>query len=367
MVPLLFAAAHAAGVPCYGHTYDNRADSEHFWVEWADGAIPLGHQEVVLQAAEDARQTYKRDLGYRVTDEPIVISVQSLTASGTSGITQTRDCVGHAIPAITLDIGRWDDDAVAEVTAHEIGHVVQYAYMGSYADSVASWLWWMEGHATWLTPHATNHWGEWADIAQGYLDRAALPLQHDVFGFGDADASYHMYGTAFVVEALAAWAGDDAVRATWEWGKDHAGSPIFFPDAIAGVGQDFDTFWADYLARLPTLDVSRPKHLGAPAAVHTANELPDSGSYDGPGGLGAQIVWLPEFLGAHRRAAAVTFDGDPSIPWHVVLARTREGAVLDYTPLEVTSGHAEGTLHGFDQVDGWIVVSPNTPDALARA
>lgn len=356
---LLLSLAYAADAPCYGHDFENRSESAHFWVEWPDGVVPLGGAQVVLQAAEDARTAYKRDLDYRITEEPVVIFVQDLGGSGVSGITQTRDCGGRPVPSVTLHVASWDDADVAEVTAHEIAHVVQYAYMGSYGDSVASWLWWMEGHATWLTPQSTGRWKPWSDTAQDYLDRAALPLHHDVMGFLDPDASAHMYGTTFLVEGLAAWAGEDKVREIWQWGADHSGELVFFPDAIAGVGLEFDAFWADQLARLPTLDVSRPERLTAPAPVEVAAALPAAGTSAGPAGLGVELIHLPAALGAQRRALEVVFDGDPAAPWHVVLARTRDGALLDYVPLPVTDGHAEGTLADFHGVDGWLIASPH--------
>lgn len=354
----LLNAALAAGEPCYGHLFSQRLEGEHYWVEWEPGDLPDDGAQIILDTAEHARSVYL-DMGYLITDEPVVITARPFGDSGIAGLTSTRECEQGPVPSVALTIGNWSDRIAEEVTAHEIAHVVQYAYMGSYVDSVASWLWWMEGHATWMTPHATGGWKPYAATAQDYLERIDIALHHDVRGFGDPDASAHMYGTAFVVDAFAAWEGDDGVRSSWSWGGARSGERLFLPTLFAENGVDFEAFWADYLARLPTLDVATPKFLNRPPTISRPNGMPAEGDSPGPETMGVEIVSIPADLGEAKRALDVQFEGDPLAAWRVVLAVTdAEGKLVEYSALQVDGGAARGRVSGFDGYDAWLVVSP---------
>lgn len=358
------AVAFGADEPCYGHSFDNRVSTDQFWVEWDGTLIDEAKATVIAEAAEHAADTY-RDLGWQFTTEPVVIAVTA-QGSGTSGLTRTSDCGSNPVPRIDLFLGEYDASSAVDVTSHEVAHVAEYAYMRAYNDSVDSWLWWMESTATWLTPHADGLWTGWGDNANPYLEHPERGLHHGLEGFLDEDISAHMYASTYVTATLAEYAGDDAVRATWEYGAAHTGTPIFFPDAVNGASVDFDAYWAWHLASLPTRDIERAPYVTDTAIADTAGALPDDGA-GAPEGLGIEVVRFPSTLGDKKTQLDVVFDGDPTVPWHVVLVRTTGDAVIDYVPLTVVDGHAEGHISGFTRVDGWLVVSPEVMDLTPRA
>jgi MYXO-CTERM domain-containing protein len=369
------AVAPATDEPCGGHFSELRVSSDHFWVEWQEGVVSEADAADILEWAEHARQIYIDDLGFPFTDQPIIIRVQTdgLMEYSVSGLTRTTSCEGIGyVPTIDLTIGTYDVTDTRSVTSHEVAHAAQYAYMGDYYDSVTSWLWWMEGCATWATSYAIDDWSTWAYESGGYLEHPELGLHHGLVGFLDADVSDHMYGTAWLANYLeASTGGPDAVRSTWAWGAPASGELLFFPDAIAGIGLDFDTFWAGYLAVTTTLDVENGDRVSARLTpVADVGELPASGGSEvetAPQGLGWNAIHVDAAAGDKRRALEVTFSGDPEVPWHVVLVRTWDGAVVDYVALEIGSdGQGTGWLSGFDGVDGWIVVSPHAADVTPR-
>ncbi len=363
----LFASgvAHGADEPCYGHSAENRVSTAQFWVEWDGDFLNEAQATVIAEAAEHAADTY-RDLGWQFTTEPVVIAVTEQGTYGISGLTRTSVCTTTPVPRIDLFLGQYDESSAVDVTSHEVGHIAEYAYMGAYNDSVDSWLWWMESTATWLTPHADGLWTGWGDTANAYLEHPEMGMHHGLEGFLDDNISAHMYATTYVTETLAEYAGEDAVRATWEYGGAHTGTPILFADAVNGAGVNFDAYWAWHLASLPTRDIERAAYVTETAVADTAGALPADGS-GAPQGLGVEVVRFPSTLGDKKTQLNVSFDGDPAVPWHVVLVRTTGDAVIDYTPLTVTDGHAEGWISGFYRVDGWLVVSPEAIDLTPRA
>jgi hypothetical protein len=361
---LLAPEASAADEPCYGHTFEQRVSTEHYWVEWDGNVLDETKAMSLAEAAEHAAETY-RDMGWLITDEPVVIAAIQ-QGSGISGLTRTTDCDSGPVPRVDLFIGDYDSGSAIDVTSHEIAHVAQYAYMGAYEESVASWLWWMESSATWLTPHADGLWTGWGDTASDYLAHPELGMHHGLEGFLDPEISDHMYATTYVTATLAEFAGEDAVRATWEYGADHTGDVIFFPDAVTAAGVDFDAYWAWHLASMPTKAIERGNYVGEPFIAETSGALPSDGS-GAPEGFGVQITRFPSSLGAKKSSLNVTFDGDPTIPWRVVLVRTTGGAIVDYVEVPVTDGHAEGWISGFSRVDGWLVASPGAIERTPRA
>lgn len=363
MLLSLIATALAATDPCYGHGASERADSEHFWVEWSPGTVEVDEAQAILKAAERGRETWLA-MGYGFTDEAVRIDLVYLDTGGVSGLTTTQTCGDKPVPIIQLFFTSWDRKSVVDVVTHETVHAAQYADMGSYADSVQAWLWWMEGHATWMTPLADTQWHSFTFAVNGYTLDVGRPLHHGIEGFADESVQRHMYGTAWVVQALAIYAGDDAVRGTWTWGATQEAAPIWFPDAVAGAGVDFGAFWAWYLAMLPTMALDHGDAAYPPVPDTIVDRADASGELTVEGALGAAIVQIPASR-AHGGSLDVTISGD-DVPWSVVLVRTHDGAVIDFAPVQVSSGAGEGWIAGFDDVDGWIVASPISQDGAAH-
>ncbi|MBW1878968.1 MAG: hypothetical protein JRJ84_11440 [Deltaproteobacteria bacterium] len=368
---IAFATASAAEEPCYGHAWDDRVDSDHFWVEWEPDAITEEQAFDIASYAEAARTVYVDEMAWALTERAVVYSVTDTDGPGIGGLAQTRPCGGEQVPRIELYMGTYRDTTAHNVTAHELGHGSQYAYMGQYLDSVASWLWWMEGVATWMATQADDNVDEWAAESLGYLDNPHLALHHGVGGFLVQEQSEHMYGTAVLARYMEeVWGGTDAVRATWEWGATYSGEEIWFPDAVQGAGLEFDAFWTRWMATATVVDMGWGDVLEQGARpVRVVTRLPSSGAPpEGrlPQGLGMSVIRFDPEAGEEGRSLEVTFEGDPSPRWHVVLVRA-EGAqpgsrVLDFVPLEVDEdGRASGWLSGFEgDVVGFLVVSPET-------
>jgi len=241
---ILVSAAFAADEPCYGHTWDDRISGTQFWVEWDPAVIDADKAQVILEAAEHARDTYRDDLQWGFTGDPVVISVlgpQGGQGFGMAGLTRTHDCEDGAHPRIELFVAQYGEQSAVDVISHEVGHVSQYSYMGNYLDSVGSWLWWMEATATWITPYADGQQATWDTSVDDYVGQPDLALHYGLSGFLDPHTSDHMYGTAWLTEYLDEYeGGPDEVRATWEYGGTVTGAPIFFPDAVNATGVDFD-------------------------------------------------------------------------------------------------------------------------------
>jgi len=370
IVALIFGlttTALAADVPCYGHTEANRLDTDHFWVEWADGVIDQPAAQVIGDAAEHARVTYL-DMGWPMTDEPVVITVVGGNGGGISGLTETSSCDGIGpVPRVTLTVGHYTPNNAKAVTAHELGHVAQYGYMGAYLDSVASWTWWMEATAVWLAAHDQDSQTDWGRSASGYLGEPWQQLQQVPPAYAVPELSDHMYGETVLTRFLEqVGGGPDAVRQTWAWGAQYTGQAIAFPDAIDALGLDFDAFWAQWMATTTTVEMDWSDALRMRIAATDVDALPFDGAPDTmPQGLGLVAVHFLPSTGAAGKALQVDVDGEADVPWHVVLVRT-VGAdpgspLIDYVsvPFDDVTGKASGWITGFDgSIDGWLVVSP---------
>lgn len=356
--------AQAADEPCYGHSFDDRVQSAHFWVEWEEGALTEERAEAVAGFAEEARAVYL-DLGWPLTDQPIVYEVTRIEGGGIGGRATTVSCEGVPVPRLELYVGGaldWSSSSPRNVTVHELAHAAEYGFMGRWDESVESWLWWMEGSAVWLAAEATGETASASRDVQGYLDAPDLALHHGLAAFLIPEQSDHMYGTAWLARYLdERHGGPGTVRDLWDWGADHSGEPIFFPDAVAGIGLDFDAVWAEHLARAATAELSWDAEPPAPVAA--VAELPTAGELDeedpgAPEGLGFAVVEVAEGLGGRGDALRVRADAD-----HAVLVHTLDGQLLSYTPFD-----GEGWISGFTRDSAArLVLSPHAMDAAPFA
>ncbi|MCO4746363.1 MAG: hypothetical protein KC912_16320 [Proteobacteria bacterium] len=367
---LVVTPALALDEPCYGFAYTDaeRLEGENFWVEWDPAIADVDDAQDRLDAAESARTTFI-DMGWEFVDDPIAIRILPSDVGFSFGRTETIDCTDHPSPVIFLFT---ENERIPgeSTTMHEVAHTVQYAYMGAYLDGVTSWIWWMEGCATWLTAYADNDVSGWARDASDYTEYPHLALHHRVAAFLIPEQSAHMYGTAILAQFIdEQYGGPDTVRATWEYGATVTGDVIWFPDALESAGVDFEAFWPHYMARLTTLDLVNGAMVAPVTRADTADAYPASGDANEdmlPEGLGMNFIALRSNF-EKELALKVTFDGDPSVDWYAVLASSESTAtgtpVLDYIPLEVDeNGHAEGWISNFHLIEGHLIVSPKDPD-----
>ncbi|MBK8715776.1 MAG: hypothetical protein IPN32_13660 [Deltaproteobacteria bacterium] len=281
----------------------------------------------------------------------------------------TVACEDDDVPLCSIFGPAFDDNEHAQTSAHEMGHAFQYALMGSYLDSLASWAWWMEGTASWIENFYAEDPRVWSRVGQ-YVANPQWGLHSDFSDLFAGVRGDHMYGTAVLAYFLEQeYGGPDTVRATWEWGAEHSGEKIFFRDAIEGIGLSFDEVWPHYLATLSVLDLEGGENVEAIPGHMVINALPGEGAPPAaslPEGLGFGVVHLPATLGMAGMDLRVELDAEAAVPWHAVLARTDGvtpgSAVLDYAVATWDdAGHGEVVLTGFDgSADAFLVVSPES-------
>ncbi len=367
LIPSLFAADE----PCTGHVFDQRVSSEHFWVEWEDDLLSEDQAHSIAGYAEQAREVYL-DLGWPLTDEAIVYAVHPTESSGIGGLAQTENCDGVSVPQIELFLGKYSEERALNVTAHELGHAAEYGYMGDYLDSVQSWLWWMEGTATWLAAQVDGNREAWAADAAAYLRHPEIGLHQGLPAYLVPDRSNHMYGTAILASYLEEHGGGpDTIREMWAYGGPLSGEPVAFQDAVEAVGLDFESLWSEWLARTTVVDLDWGEALDAGAArLEVVSELPETGGPSAdlePEGLGFNVVVFSSGTGGRNEALEVTFEGDPEVDWTVVLVRAFDtwpgSPVLEYVPLDVDAGQGDGWLSSFDRGSwGYLLASPHGTD-----
>ncbi len=375
---LSLTVAVAAEEPCTGHVFDERVDSEHFWVEWEGDTITEAQGTGIATYAERARGVFVDELGWPLTDEAIVYAVRDAEGSGIGGLAQTESCDGVSVPQIELYMGEYSETRALNIAAHELGHAAQYGYMGDYLDSVQSWLWWMEGTATWLASEVDGDPYSWAWDVEQYLSHPYIGLHQGLSAFLYPERSNHMYGTAVIASYLAEHhGGAGIIRDTWAFGGPLTGEEIDFRDALVAVGLDFEAVWAEWAARMPTVDLAwgyAVEH--GVVALESVGSLPASGApaYElEPQGLGFNAVHFEAGVGGRDQALSVVFEGDPEVPWTVVLVRVLDTApgtpVLEYVPLAVDGqGRAEGWLSALHRgAAAFLVVSPHAIDLAPHA
>ena len=363
---LIISPAQALDEPCYGFGSANRVSGEHFWVEWEDEVATEDIALDRLEYAEAAREFFVNQ-GWRITDEPVLISI--IDSSSSYGLTQTQSCDDTPVPFIVLasvmEDGGYEVPGLG-TTTHEVAHVVQFAYMGDHRDSLASWTWFMEAAATAMAFEVDEDAERWAVKCQGFLDEPQLALHQDLTAMVFEDRKRHLYGTGVFVRFMQLnYGGAETQQQLWEYGEQHSGELIWFPDAVEAVGLDFPGLWLHYMVASTVLDISDSETLVAPRA-HVQDSIPGTLDIEaelGPQGLGLGYTRFPVELGEPGRALQVHFDGDSSVEWQVVLVRTvgheSGGTVLDYTALQVEGGSGSGWISGYDgTATGFLVASP---------
>ncbi len=304
LTPVLFSApALALEEPCYGFSSENRLSGAHFWVEWEGGVATEEDALERLEYAEAARAFFV-DQGWRITDEPVRISI--VASESAYGLTQTDKCDDVPVPFIVLAATSADDSELYDIpglgtTTHEVAHVVQFAYMGDYRDALASWTWFMEASATAMAFEVDEDAERWAQKCQGFLDEPQLALHQNITSLAFPDRRAHLYGTAVFVRFLQLnYGGAELQQDLWEYGEQHSGDVIWFPDAADAVGLDFPAAWLHYMVVSPVLDLSDAETLLAPPRAR-ARGRPRHAGHRGRGrssGAGPGVHPLPH--GARR-------------------------------------------------------------------
>lgn len=364
MLNSLVALVLALPEPCYG--VDAPAlEGTHVWMEYP-ASLSESQAMSVLEAADAAWDIYEGELGWLAPSQAMTVQADLVTDTA-YGQCVTVACDDVEVPLCTIFGPSFDDGQQAQTSAHEMGHAFQYALMGGYLDSLASWAWWMEGTASWLETFYAEDPRVWDRVGE-YVANPQWGLHSDFSDLFAGVRGSHMYGTAVLAFFLEQeYGGPDTVRAIWEWGATYSGEKIFFRDAIEGIGLSFDEVWPHYLAAISVLDIEGGENVAQIPGHMVIDQLPGEGAPPAaslPEGLGFGVVHLPAALGMPGMELRVEIDADASVPWHAVLARTDGVApgsvVLDYVVATWDeAGHGELVLPAFDgSADAFLVVSP---------
>ncbi len=368
---LLLSSVTFAEEPCQGHAWPDRLEGEHFWIEWEEDLISVSQAQSALDVLEASWEVYSGDLGWAEPPTPIVVEVYEPLVDSAAARCITEECEGVDMPRIELYPTVFGLQFQAATVAHELAHAFQYAYMGNYIDSLTSWLWWMEGCATWLTTWSGEESGDWAYSVGRYLEHGNLSLHHGADAYLDAAAGAHMYGTAALATFLDAnHGGPDTLRATWEYGRQHTGEEIWFPDALEDQGLDFAQVWPHYLATLPTVALPGGSDVAAgPSPEQVVLSLPDSGEPASdrlPQTLGFSVVEIDPAAGAAAHTLAVTVEVAAGQIWHGALVTTTGtvpgSEIIDWTPLVFSENSGSASLSFDGSAAAWLVVSPEIGD-----
>ena len=145
--------------------------------------------------------------------------------------------------------------------------------------------------------------------------------------------------------------------------------PIFFRDAIEGIGISFDTFWPDYMAHVSVVDLSIGSEVSQLPAHLDFDSLPGAATPPDiyfPEGLGITFFRVPKGLGQPNSDLVVRILGDESVRWHGALARVEDATpgatVEDYVGAQSgEDGVVELVLEGFDgSHDVMVALSPES-------
>ncbi|MEM6295055.1 MAG: hypothetical protein AAGA54_27540, partial [Myxococcota bacterium] len=275
--------------PCYGLSSPQQVEGQHVWVEYDEADISEATATEVAAVADDAWDYYVETFAWPAPPEPISVDAD-FTNDSAFGQCITVECDdGEHVPRCAVFGPAFGAGAHPNTTAHEIGHAFEYGLMGFYVDSLGSWAWWMEGTAEYMAYKLLPVAGTRA-VIETYLGNPNWTLHHTFAEFVDGTRVGHMYGTAALAMFIDEYyGGPETVRQTWEWGAAMSGQPIYFGDAIEGIGLDFDTFWPDYLAHISVVDLDVGPELVSAPARFDISALPGSGN--------APDAFLPEGLG----------------------------------------------------------------------
>ncbi|MGH1342602.1 MAG: DUF6055 domain-containing protein [Nannocystales bacterium] len=364
---LLLTTALFAAEPCYGFSQPEQIEGEHVWVEY-DENISQATAQAVVDEADAAWNDYVETFNWPAPPGPFSV-IADFTDDSAFGRCITVECDGIDLPRCSVYEPAFTSGNHLNTTAHELGHAFQYGITGPFGVSLSAWAWWMEGTAEYMSYRLQPVQGT-VSVVETYLGNPQWQLHHKFSEFIAGDRTGHLYGTAVLAMFIDEYyGGPDTVRETWEWGSMQGEDPIFFRDAIEGIGISFDTFWPDYMAHVSTVDLSIGAEVSQLPAHLDFDTLPGAATPPDvyfPEGLGITFFRVPKGLGQPDSDLVVRILGDESIRWQGALARVENAvpgaSVEDYVGAQSgDDGVVELVLSDFDgSHDVMVALSPET-------
>jgi MYXO-CTERM domain-containing protein len=346
---------------CFGQQYSNRLTSEHFSVEWESGVMSSQAQGF-LDALETSYDTEIGEYGWNAPDGDGRYLMATFIQQGNSAsaYTTVQSCGGMYIPYIVAysgsfsgSIGTWSDS----MASHEFNHSLQFTY--SYAPE----FWWWEATATYVQ-HLVMPDPWWDQYITGYSSQPWIAL--GASDQQDQDIFWHMYGMELFGFYLDNYqGGTDIVRQTWQASSRQRGQYDWSAeDFTEAIGLDWQELYIDFITRNTVMDYDLHRLMGSITLTDTVRSLPASGEGSGttrPQGYGQNYILLQG--GFDSGDLHVSFEGDPDVPWVVVLAEVTSNSVerSEYSIIE-DNGEGEVTLPNVGDRDVYLVVSPLDAD-----
>ncbi len=357
---------------CWASEFPNTLESDHFHLEWEDGAFSESMAQNFLDSLEESWSTEIDELGWKAptsTDTYKLMVFVPDESRYAGAYTTVDNCEGSWMPYIVAYSGSFSYGSWYKTMAsHEFNHASQFAY------GFAHEFWWWEATATYAEEYVYPSYNDWSDMVSYYASIPYIGMNASAGNSNNSELFYHTY-------AMAIWAfyldqhvgGHDLVRGTWEYSEgEHGQYNLWMPDVIDGIeldGQtfDFDEVYEGFLAAAAVMDFDERNGYRTPNRVDTVRELPATGvedDTDPPQSLGQAFIKFDGDLAEDGMELKVSFQGDPAADgWYAVLVRG-DTSVEEMVPIPLDENYAgEATIPFEGGADLHLVVSPVLEDA----
>jgi MYXO-CTERM domain-containing protein len=351
--------------PCFGYTYENNLDSEHFSISWKTGTLTETQVENFMNSLEDSWTREVDELGWRepagVNREPMMIVVEE---GGYAGAYTTIDSCpdGRYVPYIVAYEGSFFDGSWYKIMAcHEFNHASQYSY------GMGHEFWWWEATATYIEEQVYPSVNDWANMIYSYSTRPDLGMNSfDVRSNTDA-LFWHTYGMgiwAFYLDQHVG--GHELVQDTWDYARSHGGAyDLWMPDVIDELDLSFDEVYLGFITTNAVVDYDERNLIQEPSDI-TVTELPAEGgpkNNRAPQSLGQNFIRFDADLGGEGKVLEVAFDGDDAPHWYAAIVRGTRTVeeVISFTLDDAKAGVVTVPFDGSS--DLVLVVSPKDDEA----
>lgn len=356
--------APPAAAPCFGNYGANIIGGDRFSVEW-DGGINEATAQAFYDALEVSWDVEIDEIGWKqpsgTSSYPLLVYVQS--GGGAGAYTTVEYCSGVGyVPYIvagsqSFSAGSW----YQTMAAHEFNHASQFAY------GFANEFWWWEATASYAEEDVFPTLNDWDDFTPYYGAYPYVGMNAFAGNSNDYLLFYHTYAMGiFGFHLDEYYGGPDAVISAWEE-ADHSNGQYdyWIVDAIDDTGLDFLEVYAHFLANNTVMDYEEGHLFGDVEIEEELDSVPVSveSGRNAPQSLGANFWKVDSDAGDDGDLLEISFTGDDSVDWIVVLVRASSSGVDEWIALDVKDGVGTGSLAFDGGSDLYVVASPMDEDA----
>jgi len=361
------ASSGSAEESCFIGSEDNNfVYGERVLVEYEDG-VTESRAENFLSALETSWDKLIDTHGWEPPEgSHRYLTLAYIADSSYSGAYTTVEwCSGYYVPYIVTGEGSFQGGSWYKTMAgHELNHASQFAY------GFAHEFFWWEATATWSEEYTWPAQNDWANAIYVYSLVPHMGLNAFAGNSNDQYLFYHTYAMGIFGFYLDEYVGgQEFVRGTWEYSDtvSTSGYDLWLPDAIDGMGEDFDEVWTGFLAANTVAAYQESNYFYDPETEDRIRSLPadgESGRSTEPESLGANFIEFDGDLGGADQALQISFNGDGAVPWFAVIVRAEDDEVFEYVRIELDdNADGIGQLNFDGETTMYLVVSPMDEDA----